>query len=781
MSRLAGKSSTSKQRRTPSSAADSPASGDSSARLSFDEGIPSPGSQGEDPHRPVDPAPPQGPSTRSSVARSAPIVETVDEQSEEEEEEEARSASDRDGDLSEASSAGESVPGISRPVESVDLVDLQGQDKCRQIYLGTLADGSKTRLCCGRSIVECRQHAKRRLTGKGRGLPRWYVQSRSGRGNSVHGLPGETNYTQAEYEALVAAELDEMRAVAHELEDESDEERGGVQGGVRRAPLVNFERGAHAFQTPPRMDRAPPREDFDEVPAEVAAQIAYLVRAELDKASAAGGSLRTGGGVPKAAAPLRAPPPEVLEIQDESSDGEERAPRHVAKAKRHGKAKQAAREWLGLLDPRGHRVIRLEGRGGTTLDSGWRLMKYFPDRDSARLWLSPKGGVSPSDSSSSTSSSDSEDSSSSSSSSSFLTPSSAKSRRSQRPKKKRTQKKKKKKKKEKKGDSSFRGTDSSTGDEKRIHGFEVSGVEIDKALAPAGLSSKDRVSLVETAVDVTSLPGMLSTTQAQVYDEVQGVTEAATSMLATLSGKRAQLHDTQWKTRRKNSLGSVTKETDLFALIEAVEESSIPAFDQQDSRIRQFLSQRLYDEDDIVDYLEQGLLPTLTRRTLVYFLELLNSIRRLYHKHNAWEGGPAKAMLDHHAKGLVSVRNFSIDYRTCILKGYVYLREAAAKKFFHPSMSEALWSRVAGLEAPHDVHPAPSGDPKCAHCRSKEVHSYLGLLPSRTHCPFSSLRINSTALKKVVRQSTELVATHPDVEAAKASIAEFVRLALATP
>ena len=197
MSRLAGKSSTSKQRRTPSSAADSPASGDSSARLSFDEGIPSPGSQGEDPHRPVDPAPPQGPSTRSSVARSAPIVETVDEQSEEEEEEEARSASDRDGDLSEASSAGESVPGISRPVESVDLVDLvdlQGQDKCRQIYLGTLANGSKAQLCCGRSITECCQHAKKRLTGKGRGLPWWYVQARSGWGNSVHGLRGTIDF-----------------------------------------------------------------------------------------------------------------------------------------------------------------------------------------------------------------------------------------------------------------------------------------------------------------------------------------------------------------------------------------------------------------------------------------------------------------------------------------------------------------------------------------------------------------------------------------------------------
>ena len=110
---------------------------------------------------------------------------------------------------------------------------------------------------------------------------------------------------------------------------------------MRCAPLVNFEKGVHTFQTPPQVDRAPPGEDFDEVPAEVAAQIAYLVRAELDKATAEG-SLRPGGGVPKAAAFPQAPPPEVLEIQDESSDEEERAPRHVAKAKRHGKAKQAA-------------------------------------------------------------------------------------------------------------------------------------------------------------------------------------------------------------------------------------------------------------------------------------------------------------------------------------------------------------------------------------------------------------------------------------------------------
>jgi hypothetical protein len=44
----------------------------------------------------------------------------------------------------------------------------------------------------------------------------------------------------------------------------------------------------------------------------------------------------------------------------------------------------------------------------------------------------------------------------------------------------RHKKKKKKKKKEKKGNSSHRETDLSTGNDKRIHGLEVSGTDVDK-------------------------------------------------------------------------------------------------------------------------------------------------------------------------------------------------------------------------------------------------------------------------------------------------------------
>jgi hypothetical protein len=168
--------------------------------------------------------------------------------------------------------------------------------------------------------------------------------------------------------------------------------------------------------------------------------------------------------------------------------------------------------------------------------------------------------------------------------------------------------------------SLYHGADPSTGNDKMIHNFKVTGTGIGKALAPGGVVAKDRVSIVEAGVDVAALPGMFSATGSQMSEEVQGVTKAANSMLATLSGKRAQLHDIQWKTLRKNSLGAVKKETDLFTLLEAAEDLSVPVFKEQDSRIRMFMYQRRYDDNQITDYLEYGLLPTILLDGLISIL-----------------------------------------------------------------------------------------------------------------------------------------------------------------
>jgi hypothetical protein len=67
--------------------------------------------------------------------------------------------------------------------------------------------------------------------------------------------------------------------------------------------------------------------------------------------------------------------------------------------------------------------------------------------------------------------------------------------------------------------SSYPGTDPSTGNDKMIHNFKVTGIGIGKALAPGGVVAKDRVSIVEAVVDVAALPGMFSATSSSQMSE----------------------------------------------------------------------------------------------------------------------------------------------------------------------------------------------------------------------------------------------------------------------
>jgi hypothetical protein len=753
-----------------------------SPALTFEEVARSPGTDSLEVPRPS-PEPP-GPTIRSSrkPPRKSQVVGSM---SDDEEEEDLRSASERDGDMTDASSAGESIPGENRRIDTTDLVDLCGSDKCRVIYMGTSPGGGpKIRLVCGRTISKCNQHAKKRLASKKgqHGPPRWYVHSKASQGETLHGRCGENSYTHAEYRAMLEEETAEIAQVVQEMEEASSTEDGSHDGNTAAdqplgsLPVVNFG-GATTFQTPPRSvlressrrlplsqeTRGNTPADFD-LPDAVAAQIAQAVQDGIAQNTAAT-ALKT---APRSArnnrsSPSPRNPPPVVTIEDtseEEEDGEDEdeyafsdQDRRVSKPKKHGApSRRDGPEWVGLLTPRGERVIRKEAKDGkTTLSKGWKLKNYFSNKKEARVWLNSKENPSDSEPSSSDSEGTVSDSSSGPDRVSKLA--------------KRTQRKRKKKKDQERA-SSYRGSDPSTEDSKRIHGLEIDDPEIDKLLAPEDLKRSDRGAFIEAAVDVTALPGMFSTGSQTTYDEVQGVTEAATSMLATMSGKRAQLHDTQWKTMRKNTLGTITKQKQFFSLIETIEDSSEPAFEQQDSKIRLLMYRRKYDADMITDYLEHGLLPTISRQTYAYFMGLLNAIRQLYYTNLVWEGGPAKAMLDFHAKGLGNIRAFSPDYRTFTLKVYAFLQDTAKKGYFHAKMSQPLWDRVAQLELSGEAHPPskPSTDkadsPRCSHCKNRDLHNLLGLQHSKTLCPV--LDLTGTHLRAAIKEALTAFKNNPE-------------------
>jgi hypothetical protein len=95
-----------------------------------------------------------------------------------------------------------------------------------------------------------------------------------------------------------------------------------------------------------------------------------------------------------------------------------------------------------------------------------------------------------------------------------------------------------------------------------------------------------------------------------------------------------------------------------------------------------------------------------------------------------------------------------------VLRTYVYLRDADSKGFYHASMTETLWDRVAQLTLQSETGPShgggigntgdtsnggvpPSkqkeGTPCCSHCRNATIHKLLKLEARKTVCFFLDL------------------------------------------
>jgi hypothetical protein len=109
-------------------------------------------------------------------------------------------------------------------------------------------------------------------------------------------------------------------------------------------------------------------------------------------------------------------------------------------------------------------------------------------------------------------------------------------------------------------------------------------------------------------------------------------------------------------------------------------------------------------------------------------------------------------MLEYHSNKLLQVRRHALTRRMLVLRTYVYLCDAESKAYYHESMTEDLWARVALLNdrlltlppsEPEGGKEKPEkqkeGTPKCSHCHSATVHKKLSLDPTKKVCPFLTL------------------------------------------
>jgi hypothetical protein len=324
------------------------------------------------------------------------------------------------------------------------------------------------------------------------------------------------------------------------------------------------------------------------------------------------------------------------------------------------------------------------------------------------------------------------------------------------------------------------GNDPSVGNRKKVHGLPVNGKEIDKAAGPLDMRSKDSGELWNAAVDVTALPGMfmnIGSGGGELYDEAQRTTEMAATLISTVIGKRAQIHDSLWKTIKRHAMGQVKTMEGLFKFVKCVSKSERPAFEQQENALQVFMLPRHYDEDTTNEYTQNGFLPRLTGASFRYYINLLSMVRQLAYDHPAfWERGPAKAMLDFHSEKLLQIRQNALTRKALVLQTYTYLRDANAKSFYHESMTESLWDRLATLVNPGagedsgsragggtgtggSVGGGSSGvvavakPPRCSHCRSIKLHELKQVRPAKLCCPLKDL--SSKKARDIAKKAIE--------------------------
>jgi hypothetical protein len=687
------------------------------------------------------------------------------------EEEKEEGMSDRDEALSNRGDEGSSYGGGSEfgVPTLADLVELD-ELRCRVPTRITAFDGSKVACICGRTVGECRRHSVHRISGRYRYPVAYYVRMTDlVRGFTGNGLVG-TSYSHAQVDAMRREDLDKMEHLTAGLEDETTDEEVYPGNPNDDPPRVSF--GPSSTLEHPT-ERTAPR-----------TPTTTQLRDELVGSTRTGQDKRTKqllwyGLVDVAGARW---------IFDNIEKAQEYVDTKVFRFARVFESKQEALIWkeggadtpLKVSDDpsdpdsssngddssdSSESNNRRQSKQNCNQKKGQGKSKKKHDKVKRRSW---RKVPSPPPSSS-------EDPSSSSSDSDSSLASKARREKRRRDKKKKVRKQKGKSEPQER----FTGSDPSVGDKKRIFGLSINGREIDATAGPPNMRDKDATELYCTAVDVTSLPGMFGSIGVgadELYDEAQRTTEMAATLLSTAIGRKAQIHDSLWKTAKRHSMGTIKSVETLFKFVKCVGKAEKAAFEQQENAIQVFMLSQHYDDSTISEYGQSGFLPRLTHASFRYYSSMLSMIRQLAYDHPSfWDQGPAKAMLDFHSERLLQIRQNSLTRKALVLQTYCYLRDASSKGFYHESMTESLWDRLAsmaksqregtgkgssnsgGINGGGGGKNGGVGDnrvARCSHCRSAKLHELAKVRPSKQMCPVKDL--NPKKAKLVAKSAVEM-------------------------
>jgi hypothetical protein len=261
------------------------------------------------------------------------------------------------------------------------------------------------------------------------------------------------------------------------------------------------------------------------------------------------------------------------------------------------------------------------------------------------------------------------------------------------------------------------GPDPSTGNSKELFRMTLAGDQsmIEK-LSPPGLDAKTKEALADVTLDAIQLPGTsISEVADNTGDLVGALREMTEDRRYDWTSDRPQ-KDSLWKATNRTSLQTIKSEEGLRERLSEFAGLPEEMFENQVHKFSAIFSQLHWAPETVNAWANSNWFLRIGKDTLEHYVALHFHLVTVCNS----EGWPyALEAQKHYATKLAQFRKTSTSRLQCLLKIYIFLRDARKNEFYSPKLQEkrnrAVLEKIAGLEAGGggDHGASRHGCPKC--------------------------------------------------------------------
>jgi hypothetical protein len=278
------------------------------------------------------------------------------------------------------------------------------------------------------------------------------------------------------------------------------------------------------------------------------------------------------------------------------------------------------------------------------------------------------------------------------------------------------------------------------GKSKEFFGFGVQDEPSMRAeMSPKGLDRKTQKALADATLDAIQLPGRSSEV------ETEGATESMAAAIAELAedrrGEWAQTdgprRDVQWQAVSRTSLKTITSYEQLHERHSELQALKTAVQSNQALKFQAILGALHWSSKAIKQHALGNWFHRLGNDTHDLYAALHLHLINLHLKHG-WDY--TELAIKHHSKHLMSIRAHSPGRLTCMVRLYIYLRDAHQQSFYSEKLQEKRNLEVMEKIAALETHGGGGGAKSCPKCGMS--------CKSRDACPFKAFT-DADAKKRV--------------------------------